>query len=100
LDFYIHASRAESQFQFYTRFMRDEFTTGIERDGDWFVASFREIPGANGNVLSVAESDPLDRRYFELSEEDFRRFTAILDAPPESNPGLVRLLGRKAQWER
>jgi hypothetical protein len=80
--------------------MRDEITTVNQRDGDWFVASFPEIPGANGNVHSVAESCPLDRRYFELSEEDFRRFTAMLDAPPKSNPGLTRLLSRKAQWDK
>jgi hypothetical protein len=80
--------------------MRDELTTGIERDGDWFVASFAEIPGANGNVHRVAESDPLDQSYFELSEEEFRRFTAMLDAPPKSNPRLARLLGRRAPWEK
>ncbi len=28
--------------------MRNEFTTVIERDGDWFIAYCPEIPGANG----------------------------------------------------
>ena len=32
----------------YPRFMRNEFTAVIERDGDWFIAWFPEIPGANG----------------------------------------------------
>jgi hypothetical protein len=80
--------------------MRDEFTAGVGRDGEWFAASFPEIPGANGTARSVTESDPLDRHYFELSEEEFRRFTAMLDAPPKSNPRLARLLGRKAPWEK
>jgi uncharacterized protein (DUF1778 family) len=47
-----------------------------------------------------AESVLLDQCYFNLDEEQFRRFTAMLDAPPESNPVLARLLGRKAQWEK
>lgn len=100
--------------------MRNEFTAVIERDGEWFVAWSPEVPGANGQGHTEegcresltaairliqddqhnAESDPLDQRYFELSEEDFQRFTAMLDAPPESNPGLARLLGRKAPWEK
>jgi len=47
-----------------------------------------------------AESVMLDRHYFELSEEDFRRFMAMLDAPPMSNPRLARLLKRKPSWEK
>ena len=47
-----------------------------------------------------AESVLLDRRYFHLGEEEFRRFTAMLDAPPKSNPRLARLLRTKAPWEK
>ena len=47
-----------------------------------------------------AESVLLDRRYFNLNEETFRRFTAILDAPPKSNPRLARLLRTKAPWDK
>ena len=99
--------------------MRNEFTAVIERDGELFVAWSPEIPGASGQGRSVeecrenlaaairliqddqrnAESDPLDRRHFELSEKDFRRFTAMLDAPPKSNPRLARLLKRSAPWD-
>src|ERR1051326_7563110 len=39
-----------------------------------------------------AESVLLDRRYFVLSENDFRKFTAMLDRPPKDNPRLRRLL--------
>lgn len=47
-----------------------------------------------------AESVLLDRRYFTLPEEEFRRFTAILDKPPGSNPRLARLLKTKAPWDK
>ena len=47
-----------------------------------------------------AETVLLDRRYFALSTEAFRRFTDILDKPPASNPKLRRLLRTKASWDR
>jgi uncharacterized protein (DUF1778 family) len=47
-----------------------------------------------------AESVLLDRCYFQLDDEAFKRFTAMLDAPPKSNPRLARLLARKAPWEK
>ena len=47
-----------------------------------------------------AESVLLDRRYFYLDDEQFRRFMAMLDAPPKSNPRLARLLRTKAPWEK
>ncbi|PYV99389.1 MAG: hypothetical protein DMG89_07800 [Acidobacteria bacterium] len=47
-----------------------------------------------------AESVLLDRRYFALPEEEFRRFTAMLDKPPASNPRLARLLRTKAPWDK
>jgi uncharacterized protein (DUF1778 family) len=45
-----------------------------------------------------AESVLLDRRYFHLDEDAYRRFTAMLDRPPRSNPKLKRLLSSKAPW--
>ena len=47
-----------------------------------------------------AENVLLDRRYFVLSEQAFRKFNAMLDAPPKDNPKLRRLLETKAPWER
>lgn len=47
-----------------------------------------------------AESVLLDRRYFSLDEDAFRRFLALLDAPPKDNPRLSRLLKTKAPWEK
>ena len=35
--------------------MRNEFTAIIERDGDWFIAYCPEIPGANGQGLTLEE---------------------------------------------
>jgi uncharacterized protein (DUF1778 family) len=46
-----------------------------------------------------AESVLLDRCYFQLDDDAFRRFTEMLDAPPKDNPRLARLLARKAPWE-
>lgn len=47
-----------------------------------------------------AESVLLDRRYFVLSEAEFKRFTNLLDRPPASNPRLERLLRTKAPWDK
>ena len=51
-------------------------------------------------VCREAESVLLDRRYFTLSDKDFRKFLAMLDQPPADNPKLRRLLKTKAPWER
>jgi len=47
-----------------------------------------------------AESVLLDRRYFALTDEEFRRFTAMLDKPPASNPRLARLLKTRAPRDK
>lgn len=47
-----------------------------------------------------AESVLLDQRYFVLSGSDFKKFTALLDKPPASNPRLERLLRTKAPWDK
>ena len=46
---------AETEISFYNRFLRNEFTAVIERDGDWFVAWSPEIPGANGQGRTLEE---------------------------------------------
>lgn len=51
-------------------------------------------------VCREAESVLLDRRYFVLSEEAFRKFNTMLDKPPKENGKLRRLLETKAPWER
>ncbi len=47
-----------------------------------------------------AQSVLLDQVFFKLDAEKFRRFTELLDAPPERNAGLERLLATKVPWER
>ena len=51
-------------------------------------------------VCREAQAILLDRRYFVLSEEAFKRFTAMLDVPPKENPRLRRLLATKPPWSR
>ena len=46
-----------------------------------------------------AETVLLDCRYFGLSLEASKRFTAMLDKPPASNPKLRHLIRFKAPWE-
>ena len=47
-----------------------------------------------------AESVLLDRRYFLLSDDEFKKFVAMLDSPPKVNPKLRRLLQTRSPWER
>jgi uncharacterized protein (DUF1778 family) len=47
-----------------------------------------------------AESVLLDRRFFQLKDGAFRRFTEMLDAAPAANPRLRKLLAKRAPWER
>ena len=51
-------------------------------------------------VCREAEAVLLDQRYFALSQDAFKRFAAMLDTPPTSNPKLRRLLQQRAPWER
>jgi uncharacterized protein (DUF1778 family) len=47
-----------------------------------------------------AQSILLDRRYFSLPEDDYKKFVAILDQPPKDHPRLRRLLLTRAPWDR
>ncbi|MGA2355518.1 MAG: DUF1778 domain-containing protein [Terriglobales bacterium] len=47
-----------------------------------------------------AEAVLLDRRYFALTSDEFRRFNALLDKAPVNNTKLRRLLKTKAPWEQ
>ena len=47
-----------------------------------------------------ADTVLLDRRYFSLSAEDFKRFMSMLDRPPTANHRLRRLLRTTAPWEQ
>lgn len=47
-----------------------------------------------------AEQVLLDKTFFDLDEERFKRFTELLEAPIKANEGLARLLKSQAPWER
>jgi len=51
-------------------------------------------------VCREAETVLLDRRYFALSGDAFKRFSAMLDQPPAENPKLRRLLKMKSPWDK
>jgi uncharacterized protein (DUF1778 family) len=46
-----------------------------------------------------AQSVLLDQVFFSLDTDQFQKFTAMLDAPPEPNAGLERLMAVKAPWK-
>ncbi|EXI87474.1 MAG: hypothetical protein AW11_02603 [Candidatus Accumulibacter regalis] len=46
-----------------------------------------------------AQAVVINQVFFSLNAEKFRQFTALLDAPPDANPGLERLMAVKAPWE-
>ncbi len=47
-----------------------------------------------------AQSVLLDQVFFNLDETKLHQFQALLDAPPETNPGLERLLAVKTPWNK
>ncbi len=50
--------------------------------------------------LDAAMDALADRRTFQLDDKRWNEFMVALDAPPESNPALRRLLVRKPAWEK
>jgi predicted RNase H-like HicB family nuclease len=63
--------------------MRNEFTAVIERDGDWYVAWSPEIPGANGQGRTIAESRESLSAAIQLILED-RREDGLRGAPADA----------------
>ncbi len=64
------------------------------RTKDMDVSSF-----VRDSAVREAQNVLLDRRLFQLGNEDWDTFNTILDAPPENNPKLRSLLGRTPLWE-
>jgi predicted RNase H-like HicB family nuclease len=58
--------------------MKSKFTVVIERDGDWFVGSCPELPGANGRGRTQEECLESLRDAVSLILEDRR------DDPPDA----------------
>ncbi|MDR0882633.1 MAG: DUF1778 domain-containing protein, partial [Candidatus Adiutrix sp.] len=51
------------------------------------------------NVVRLAKDVLLDRTEFHLNAEQWAEFNRLLDAPPQENPGLRKLLAGKAPWD-
>ncbi|MDX6022143.1 DUF1778 domain-containing protein [Scandinavium sp. V105_16] len=51
-------------------------------------------------ACQAAENVILDRRMFNLDDEQYAEFIDMLDAPVTANPALDTLLARKPQWEK
>ncbi len=49
-------------------------------------------------ACSAAQAVVLDQIFFGLNADKFQQFTAMLDAPPNPNPGLERLMAVMAPW--
>jgi uncharacterized protein (DUF1778 family) len=47
-----------------------------------------------------AQAVLLDQVFFKLDADQFRQFTAMLDAPPSHNPGLERLMAVVPPWTK
>jgi predicted RNase H-like HicB family nuclease len=63
--------------------MKNEFTTIIERDGEWYIAYCPEIPGANGQGRTKDEVRESLTKAIELILED-RREDALRGVPPDA----------------
>ncbi len=49
-------------------------------------------------ACSAAQAVILDQVFFNLDDDKFQQFTAMLDAPPSHNPGLERLMAVTVPW--
>lgn len=70
--------------------MRNEFTSIVERDGDWFIAYCPEIPGANGQGRTREECISDLAEAIQLILED-RREDALRGIPKDAIRGTVVL---------
>ncbi len=51
-------------------------------------------------ACQAAENVILDRRTFNLNDQQYAEFIEMLDAPVTADPALEKLLARKPQWEK
>src|SRR6478736_3111388 len=51
-------------------------------------------------AATMAQDVVLDRRLFRVSDRDFDRLMTIMDAPSAPSPDLVKLMKKKAPWEK
>jgi predicted RNase H-like HicB family nuclease len=63
--------------------VRNEYTSVIEQDGEWFIGYYPEIPGANGQGRTVEECRANLSAAIALILED-RREDGLRGAPPDA----------------
>lgn len=63
--------------------MRNEFTSIIEQDGEWFIGYCPAIPGANGQGRSIDECRASLSEAIALILED-RREDGLRGVPPDA----------------
>ncbi len=68
--------------------MHNEFTSIIERDGEWYIAYCPEIPGANGQGRTVEECRESLAEAIALILED-RRDDALRGLPDDAVRDVV-----------
>ena len=68
--------------------MHNEFTAIIEQDGEWFIGYCPEIPGANGQGLTVEECRQNLAAAISLILED-RRQDALRGVPEDAIRDVV-----------
>jgi predicted RNase H-like HicB family nuclease len=70
--------------------MHNEFTSIIEQDGEWYIAYCPEIPGANGQGLTIEECQENLAEAIALILED-RREDALRGLPDDAVRDVVVL---------
>ena len=70
--------------------MKNEFTSILERDGDWFIAYCPEVPGANGQGRTKDEARESLAAAITLILDD-RREDALRGLPKDAEQGTVRV---------
>lgn len=68
--------------------MHNEFTSIIEQDGEWYIAYCPEIPGANGQGLTIEECRENLAEAIALILED-RREDALRGLPDNAMRDMV-----------
>ena len=70
--------------------MKNEFTSIIERDGDWYIAYCPEVPGANGQGRTKDEARESLAAAIALILDD-RREDALRGLPKDAEKGTVQV---------
>jgi predicted RNase H-like HicB family nuclease len=70
--------------------MKNEFTSIIERDGDWYIAFCPEVPGANGQGRTKDEARESLAAAIALILDD-RREDALRGLPKDAEKGTVQV---------